>query len=335
MARSQGLSLTDDLDRVAKKLGETNTLIGTALRLLTDEPEAVLSPSLDTLRRVLEVVDWAKISKGNPEAWIYFYEQFLTTYDKTLQKKSGSYYTPPEVVQTMVRLCDEALRSPGRFAKPAGLADANVHIADPAMGSGTFLLALLRRIAETVEDADGAGAVGGAITAAAQRVYGFELQFGAFAVAQLRMVAEMMALGATGRPHLYVTDTLATPMSMRRRAPAWGASCRGPVSRRTGSSRTSRSRWSSATRPIKKRRRGAAALSKGVRAIATPRWMTGSRPPSGGSARTPSTCATSTSTSGAGRRGRCSSRAAADAIWSRRSPRRCRAWSATSLCPAS
>ena len=212
MAKSKNLSLADGLDRVAKELGKTNTLIGTALRLLTEQ-DLSLGPSLDTLTRVLDVVSWSEIAKGDPEAWLYFYEDFLEVYDNKLRKLTGSYYTPPEVVQTMVRLCDEALKSSSRFAVPQGLASPNVKIADPATGSGTFLLAVLRAIAEFVVDDEGEGAVAGAITKAAERIYGFELQFGAFAVAQLRLLAEMIHLGADGSPGLFVTDTLSDPHS--------------------------------------------------------------------------------------------------------------------------
>lgn len=212
MAKSKDLSLADGLDRVAKELGKTNTLIGTALRLLTEQ-DLSLGPSLDTLTRVLDVVSWSEIAKGDPEAWLYFYEDFLEVYDNKLRKLTGSYYTPPEVVQTMVRLCDEALKSSSRFAVPQGLASPNVKIADPATGSGTYLLAVLRAIAEFVVDDEGEGAVAGAITKAAERIYGFELQFGAFAVAQLRLLAEMIHLGADGSPGLFVTDTLSDPHS--------------------------------------------------------------------------------------------------------------------------
>jgi hypothetical protein len=111
----------------------------------------------------------------------------------------------------MVRLCDEALRSSKRFGIPQGLASNQVHVADPAMGSGTYLLAILRAIAESVEKDEGAGAVPGAISAAAKRIYGFELQFGAYAVAELRLLAEMIALDAEGAPGLFVTDTLSDP----------------------------------------------------------------------------------------------------------------------------
>lgn len=223
MAKSLKLSLHDELDTVGKKLGQSNTLIGTALRLLTDQP-GTLQISLKTMTRVLDVVDWDKVSKGDPEAWLYFYEQFLETYDDKLRKLTGSYYTPPQVVEAMVRLCDEALKSPGRYNIGKGLASEQVHIADPAMGSGTYLLAVMRRIALAIEDEQGPGAVLAAMNQAVKRLYGFELQFGAFAVAQLRLLAEMIEIAkhslgpdakidesALGTPPLFVTDTLGDP----------------------------------------------------------------------------------------------------------------------------
>ena len=163
--------------------------------------------------RVLDVVDWDRIAKGDPEAWLYFYEDFLDIYDRKLRKQTGSYYTPPEVVQAMVRLCDEALRSSQRFGVAQGLASSDVYIADPATGSGTFLLAILRAIADRVAADEGEGAVGGVNTEAAKRLYGFELQFGAFAVAQLRLLAEMIALDADGSLHLFVTGRLSDPFA--------------------------------------------------------------------------------------------------------------------------
>jgi hypothetical protein len=209
MARSRGLALNGDLDTIAKKLG-LDTLIGAALRSLS-ETAAVPSSSIKALTRVLGVVDWNQISKGDPEAWLYFYETFLEVYDNKLRKLTGSYYTPPEVVTAMVRLADEALKAPGRFGIHRGLADRQVHIADPAMGSGTYLLALVRHIAAEIERDQGSGAVAGAMAEAVKRLYGFELQFGAFAVAQLRLIAEMLEIGATATPQLFVTDTLGDP----------------------------------------------------------------------------------------------------------------------------
>lgn len=168
--------------------------------------------------RVLDAVDWAVVGKGDPDAWLYFYEHFLEAYDNALRKKTGSYYTPPEVVTAMVRLVDELLRDPVHFALPDGLASPDVTLADPAVGTGTFLLGVLRRIADTTRQDQGPGAVPGAVRAALTRLIGFELQFGPFAVAQLRLLAEVGALLNVNGPlprdvhlRLYVTDTLGNP----------------------------------------------------------------------------------------------------------------------------
>lgn len=211
MAKSKDMALTGGLDHVARELGKANTLIGTALRLLTEQ-DLNLGPALDTLTRVLDEVSWAKVSKGDPEAWLYFYEDFLEVYDNKLRKLTGSYYTPPEVVRTMVRLCDEALKSP-RFGIADGLAGKDVHIVDPATGSGTFLLGLIERIKATIAARDGEGNVAASMNEIAGRLVGFELQFGAFAVAQLRLLAEMLEIGAHATPRLFVTDTLGDPFA--------------------------------------------------------------------------------------------------------------------------
>jgi predicted helicase len=112
-------------------------------------------------------------------------------------KQTGSYYTPPEVVGAMVELVDEILRT-SRFGLHAGLASPSVTLADPATGTGTFMLGVLRRIAETVRADEGEGAVKGSINAAVQRLVAFEMQLGPFAVAQLRILAEIVDL--TGAP---------------------------------------------------------------------------------------------------------------------------------------
>ena len=219
VARVRDIDLSKGLDEAASQLRQTSTLIGTALRLLIDNPDIkdALKTSLGTLSRVLNVVHWPTITKGDPEAWLYFYEDFLEVYDNDLRKKTGSYYTPPEVVNAMVRLTDEALRDPKLFGRREGLAAPSVTICDPAVGTGTFLLGVLSRMAATIEEDQGPGAVPGAITAAVERIFGFELQFGPFAVAQLRLIAEMQSLIGNGKrktvptPQLYVTDTLGDP----------------------------------------------------------------------------------------------------------------------------
>ena len=217
MARARNIPLNDGLSQVALELRQTNTLIGAALRLLTDDAdhEKTLKTSLATLSRVLDVVDWSAVSKDDPEAWLYFYEHFLSVYDNELRKKTGSYYTPPEVVRAMVGLVDDALRSDRRFGIWEGIASPDVTVADPATGTGTYVLGVLQRIAETTEADQGPGAVPAVIKAAVSRLIGFELQFGPFAVAQLRVLAELQSLldnpDATPAIRLFVTDTLGNP----------------------------------------------------------------------------------------------------------------------------
>lgn len=225
MARAQDIPLTDGVEIAAVRLKKSNTLIGTALNLLTqsEDNQKLLATSLDTMTRVFQVVNWAHLSKGDTEAWLYFYENFLAVYDNTLRKRTGSYYTPPEVVNAMVRLVDEALKGP-LFDRPAGLASADVTIADPAVGTGTFLLGVLRQIAANAKEFEGEGTYKGAIRAAAKRLFGFELQFGPFAVAQLRLQAEMrelLQLGSHDVPevNLFITDTLGNPFVEEEQLP--------------------------------------------------------------------------------------------------------------------
>ena len=95
-------------------------------------------------------MDWPDISGGEPGTWLYFYEGFLEHYDNELRKQTGSYYTPPQVVEAMVRMVDELLRSPDHFGLQLGLGAPTVTLVDPALGTGTFLLAVLSRPPPTV-----------------------------------------------------------------------------------------------------------------------------------------------------------------------------------------
>ncbi|PRY08426.1 N-6 DNA methylase [Kineococcus rhizosphaerae] len=217
MARVRNIDLDEGVGAAAAKLAaQQHSLVGTALRILTDGQLAddALATSVATLTRTLSVVDWPKLSKGNADAWLFFYEDFLAVYDPELRKATGSYYTPVEVVRSMTGMVDEALTS--NFGLTGGLADPSVTVLDPALGTGTYLLEVVRRIAERVEADQGAGAVPGALAATVNRIVGFELQIGPFAVAQLRLLAELteMAVPQAAQEHLrtYVTNTLADPL---------------------------------------------------------------------------------------------------------------------------
>ncbi|MBM4397935.1 MAG: N-6 DNA methylase [Deltaproteobacteria bacterium] len=240
IARARGIPLGRGLDPAAGQLGNTNSLIGTALRVLTEnvESQATLDTSVGTLTRVLDVVDWSVITRGHADAWLYFYEDFLAVHDNAPRKLAGSYYTPPQVVETMVRLVDEVLRT--RFGQHRGIASPAVTVADPAVGTGTYVLDALRRIAATVESDVGPDAVPAAIDAAMGRIIAFETQLGPFAVAPSPCGPMRRARSRTSRPRSCPSWRSATAPRLRRRtslptSPRWR---RTPRTRR-GSARTS------------------------------------------------------------------------------------------------
>jgi hypothetical protein len=213
LARTEGIALGGtSLHDVGKALADEHSLMGRALQLLTDEVAADFKVTLDLLVRVVGAVDWPIVRKGKRDLYLHLYEHFLEEYDNDLRKQSGTYYTPREVVEPMVRLTEEALVT--RLGKAKGFRDDSVLTVDPAMGTGTYLLTVLERVAEQVADEDGPGSVPGVLGTIAKRLVGFELQMGPYAVAELRTADLLAASGVTGpgtSPLLYVTDTLDDP----------------------------------------------------------------------------------------------------------------------------
>jgi len=73
------------------------------------------------------------------DPFIYFYEDYLKAYDPAMRKGRGVYYTPPPIVNFIVRAVDDILKE--SFGIPDGLADnRRVTVLDFACGTGTFLL---------------------------------------------------------------------------------------------------------------------------------------------------------------------------------------------------
>lgn len=214
----EGLSIHD----IARQLGKRHSLMGKALDVLTeDAPITDLSLTLDSLLRVVGAVDWDKLDDGTGDSYLLLYEDFLHFYDPELRTRTGSYYTPHGVVEAMVRLTEAILRR--AFGITTGFASPEVVVVDPAMGTGTFLLSVLRRAAAAIEEEEGRGARGPHIRRmVAQRLIGFERQIGPYAVADLRMHSLLKELG-TAAPkeglRLLVADTLDSPYTELGRIP--------------------------------------------------------------------------------------------------------------------
>jgi Type ISP C-terminal specificity domain/N-6 DNA Methylase len=213
LARTEGIDVAmTPLHQVGTRLGSDHSMMGRALQLLTGDVAAGFKVTLDLLVRVIGAVDWPRVRRGRRDTYLHLYEHFLELYDNTLRKASGSYYTPHQVVDPMVRLAEEALIS--RLGKPEGFRDPAVITVDPAMGTGTYLQTVLERVADSANSKDGPGAVADAVRCAAGRLAGFELQVGPFAVAELRIADLMASHGAAppdGGMRLYRTDTLDDP----------------------------------------------------------------------------------------------------------------------------
>jgi hypothetical protein len=213
LARTEDIELTGSLHEVGTALGGAeHSLMGRALQLLTDHVAADFAVTLRLLTRVVGAVDWQRVQAGKRDAYLYLYEDFLDYYDNDLRKQSGSYYTPHQIVEQMVRLTEDALVT--RFERPTGFADPEVWTVDPAMGTGTYLHEIIARVSTAVEAREGPGSVPAAVASLAERLVGFEQQMGPYAVAELRTSGLLHGLEASlplSGMKLYVADTLDDP----------------------------------------------------------------------------------------------------------------------------
>ncbi|HEV7877946.1 type ISP restriction/modification enzyme [Bradyrhizobium sp.] len=206
----------------AKTLDKDNGLLARALELL-GQPGArdELRVGFELLQRSLEALDPIEFLKSKPDLWLYFYEDFLAAYDRKLRNDYGVYYTPREVVELQVRLASELLEN--EFGKKLGFADDGVVFLDPAVGTGTYLVATVKHALEKVKAYSGEGAVSARASQMAKNMYGFEILVGPYAVAHLRLKQALEGamneekqkeeqpslLGE--RLKIYLADTLASP----------------------------------------------------------------------------------------------------------------------------
>jgi hypothetical protein len=214
LALSEGIDLGHEpIREIAKQLEGHHTLMGKALNLLTEHVEDTPTwTAIEVIIRVLSAADWERLRRTGDHLYLHLYEDFLANYDPEKRRKSGSYYTPVPVVDAMVRLTDLALKT--HLGKPEGLRNPHVSIVDPAMGTGTYPLSVLRHVAAEASAQYGAGAAPEAVSNAVARLYGIELQSGPFSVAELRISSTITDLKSTlpaGGLNLFVADTLEDP----------------------------------------------------------------------------------------------------------------------------
>ena len=64
--------------------------------------------------------------------------------NRVLKKKRGVYYTPEPIVNFIVRAVDDCLKM--HFDVDKGLASSRVEILEPAVGTGNFLVGIIKEI---------------------------------------------------------------------------------------------------------------------------------------------------------------------------------------------
>ncbi len=176
---------------------------------------AAIELEVGAIERLVSAVDVVTVrARKDPrgEPWLWFYEDFLASYDPQARKQAGVYYTPIEVVECMTRLVDDVLAT--RFGLSKGFGDPAVTTLDPACGTGTFPLAVTDRAAERMLAERGAAGPAQAATTLGRTLFGFELLPGPYAVAHLRITERLRELG--GRipddgVNVLLADTLASP----------------------------------------------------------------------------------------------------------------------------
>ncbi|MBV5310439.1 type ISP restriction/modification enzyme [Chromatium okenii] len=198
---------------------------------------------IDDLVLVFQVTDIAQVLAGfgklteKTDPFLHFYETFLTAYNPAKRKARGVWYTPEAVVDFIVRAMDGVLKT--EFNLPDGLADTSkvtidwdtgkcnnegqpitmkkevhrVQILDPAVGTGTFLAAVIKHIAPRIKNV-AAGVWSRYLeTDLIPRLHGFELLMASYAMCHLKLDMILTELGytPTGAPprlSVYLTNTL-------------------------------------------------------------------------------------------------------------------------------
>jgi predicted helicase len=120
------------------------------------------------------------------DPFIYFYEDYLKSYDAATRKARGVYYTPPPIVNFIVRAMDDILKD--TFGIRDGLADnKRVTVLDFACGTGTFLLEVFQRIFDNIGGSDSGRADLIVREHFLRHIFGFEYLIAPYTIAHLKL----------------------------------------------------------------------------------------------------------------------------------------------------
>jgi predicted helicase len=188
------VSFLDELER--PNYANTKWIIEEVLTILN---------SMD-MAEIQNALNWSKNHSKDP--FIYFYEDFLGQYDAKLRKAKGVYYTPPAVVNFIIRAVNGILKD--TFEMPDGLADRHkVRVLDFATGTGTFLLEVMQQILENTSPIKHDLIIKEHLL---KNLYGFEYMIASYTIAHLKLSQFMKENGYhfsdKDRVQIYLTNTL-------------------------------------------------------------------------------------------------------------------------------
>ncbi len=174
------------------------------------------------LRAIHESLSFSKRKKGteNYDPYIYLYEKFLAAYDKKLRQAKGVYYTPPQVVNFIVRAIDDILTT--TFKIKDGLGDRNkITVLDFATGTGTFLVEVLQQIFDKLPA--GSGKKDLVVKEhVLKNIFGFEYLIAPYTIAHLKLSQFLKDNGYNladkERLQIFLTNTL-DPVNIQQRIP--------------------------------------------------------------------------------------------------------------------
>lgn len=181
-----------------------------SVRWIVSDLVAVLRVAADEL-----VARAAAVHSALDDAVIYFYEHFLSAFDKDERTDRGVYYTYPPLVSYATRAVDDALVT--RFGLN-GLADPQVRLLDPAVGTGTFLVSAAEAAIARVRAEQGEAFVPALIGEhLLPHFFGFELLPAPYAIGHLKVGSFYEQLGRplaeNERVGIYLTNSLADPIN--------------------------------------------------------------------------------------------------------------------------
>lgn len=192
-----------------------------------DQLVAKIEDEIDLIIQDLKLCDIKKIyeifTKHDPDKdpIIYFYEPFVKYNDPETKIKRGVFYTPKPIANFITRSINEILKE--KFGLHEGLANENIRLLDPAMGTGTFLVASIERIYEELKEKyknQGATFLRQKWEKVVQnhileRFYGFEILLAPYAIAHLKLSLyleengyEFEKTSKNQQFKLYLTNTL-------------------------------------------------------------------------------------------------------------------------------